>query len=225
VEEEANLKPKSLPQFDTRARFRPYYSLLWLSRKLGHAATNTSQDVKALLKKDMQLALPSRTQLIGSRHSALPIKIDSQQQSDPTPKRPEKSLQQIVEESHEILAKATTVFPFTLFPDKVVLDRTKVTIVQRNFFWSEDMISIRIEDVLNVRVTTDMMFGSLSIASRVMNSTDHFQIKFLWKKDALHLKHIIQGYVIAQHNKIQLSHLPKDELIKNLIELGHDTAS
>lgn len=133
------------------------------------------------------------------------------------------SLQQLVERSHEKLARVTTVFPFTLFRDTVIVDRTKVTIIQRTFFWSEDVVSIRIEDVLNATVGTTLIFGSLNIASRVMNSTDHYRIKFFWKNDAMHLKHLIQGYVIAQHNNIQISHLSKDELIKTLLELGDDT--
>ena len=60
------------------------------------------------------------------------------------------------------------------------------------------------------------------VSSRVMNSTDHYEVNYLWRKDAIALKHIIQGYVIAQHNNIDVSHLKKDELIKTLIELGTD---
>jgi hypothetical protein len=35
---------------------------------------------------------------------------------------------------------------------------------------------------------------------------------------------MIQGYVIAQHNKIDTAHLSRKELIDTLIELGHDSA-
>lgn len=121
-----------------------------------------------------------------------------------------------------MLATASTVFPFDLFPNTVTLDRTKLTIVQRSFYWSEQVMSIRIEDILNVTTGVGPFFGSLTIASRVMSSEDHFTINYFWKSDAVHLKHIIQGYVIAQHNKIKTSHLSKDELIKTLSELGHD---
>lgn len=131
-------------------------------------------------------------------------------------------LKRLIRRSTDVLATATTVFPFDLFPDTVSIDRTKITIVKRSFFWSEHVMSIRIEDVLNVSTTVGPFFGSLTIASRVMSSEDHFSINFFWRQDAIYLKHIIQGYVIARHNKIKTSHLPKEELISTLAELGHD---
>lgn len=136
---------------------------------------------------------------------------------------PSQNLRKIIAQSHEVLASANTVFPVTLFPDTVFVDRTKVTIIRRDFFWSSDTMSIRIEDVLNVSATLGPLFGSLTIVSRVMSTVDHFQINHFWRSDAIHLKHIIQGYVIAQHNKIDVAHLPKDELKKTLVEIGHDS--
>ncbi len=132
-------------------------------------------------------------------------------------------LKRIVSRSHETLANANTVFPLTLFPDTITVDRTKVTITRRDFFWSSDVLSIRIEDVLNVAVSVGPLFGSLTIASRVMSTVDHFRIDHFWRHDAIRLKHIIQGYMIAQHNKIDTAHLSRNELIETLMELGHDT--
>lgn len=134
-----------------------------------------------------------------------------------------KKLEKILAESNEVLASATTIFPLTLFRDDIVLDRNKVTITRRNFFWSSEVMSIRIEDVLNVTSSVGPFFGSVTIAGRVLSSEDHFTVNNFWRHDAIHLKHIIQGYVIAQHNDIDCAHLPKDELIATLSKLGHDT--
>lgn len=134
-------------------------------------------------------------------------------------------LKNVVRRSNDILATATTVFPFDFFPDTISVDRTKVTIKKRTFFWSEEVISFRIEDVLNVSTAVGPFFGSLTIASRVMSTEDHFTTNFLWRSDAIHLKHIIQGYVIARHNGIDTKHLSASNLIKTLKELGHDANS
>lgn len=134
-----------------------------------------------------------------------------------------KKLEKILSESNEVLASATTIFPLTLFRDDIVLDRTKVTITRRNFFWSSEVMSIRIEDILNVTSSVGPFFGSVTIAGRVLSSEDHFTVTNFWRHDAVHLKHIIQGYVIAQHNDIDCAHLSKDELIATLSKLGHDT--
>lgn len=132
------------------------------------------------------------------------------------------SLEQTLIQSNEILASATTVFPFTLFPDTIVLDRTKLTVITRSFFWSEDVMSIRIEDILNVSVTLGPIFGSITVATRVLSSDDHFTIRRFWREDALHLKHMIQGYVIARHNDLETAHLSKNELKQTLRELGYE---
>lgn len=131
-------------------------------------------------------------------------------------------LHKVIKQSHETLASANTVFPITLFPDTVFVDRTKVTIIRRDFFWSSDTMSIRIEDVLNVSATVGPLFGSLTIASRVMSTIDHFQIRHFWRNDAIYMKRVIQGYVIAQHNKIDTAHLSKQDLIETLLEIGND---
>lgn len=134
-------------------------------------------------------------------------------------------LKKVVRRSNDVLATATTVFPFDFFPDSISVDRTKVTIKKRTFFWSEEVMSIRIEDVLNVSTAVGPFFGSLTIASRVMSTEDHFTTNFLWRNDAIHLKHIIQGYVIARHNGIDTKHLSASNLKKTLKELGHDANS
>lgn len=137
---------------------------------------------------------------------------------------PREGLRKIVRKSHQLLASAQTVIlPVNLFPDSVTVDRTKVTITKRTFFWSASVISIRIEDVLNIACSTGPIFGSLTISSRVMNSTDHYEIDYFWRKDALYLKQLIQGYVIAQHNQIETSHLNRRELIQTLLDLGSDS--
>jgi len=178
---------------------------------MGQAATKTYDVTKEFLKKDVSTLRPE--QLLN------PVK------SNRTSKVPSKAkLKQIVTQSREVLAAGRTVIlPVNLFPDTVVVDRTKVTITKKTFFWSSQVISIRIEDVLNVATSVGPLFGSLTVSSRVMNSTDHFEINFFWRQDAIHLKCIIQGYMIAQHNAIETSHLTKEELIETLEELGRDS--
>lgn len=209
---------------DARAQSPGTYNfLLRLSRKLGNVATSSSfiQDVRSFMSQE--IILPSSSDLFqGNAHSQQKNSTAGESRSRKQHQET-KELKEIVTQSHEILMSANTVFPISLFPDTVTVDRTKVTIIKRDFFWSSDVMSIRIEDVLNVSATVGPLFGSLTVASRVMSTIDHFKIDHFWRNDALRLKHIIQGYVIAQHNKIDTAHLAKNDLIETLIELGHDS--
>lgn len=139
-----------------------------------------------------------------------------------TPDQDLANLKEVIKRSNEVLATAKTVWPMTLFRDDMVVDRSKITITKRNFFFVSEVMSIRLEDILNVKVSLGPFFGSLTIAVRVLSSEDHHTINYFWRKDAVHLKHIVQGYIIAHHNDIECKNQNREELIKTLSELGHD---
>lgn len=213
---------------------RNYNFLLRLSRRLGTVATKSSilHEVKEFMNQEITITPPANILSTGS-FPRLSLDKSHERQDNQQAERKDKQrvqqqikqkdLQKIVKRSHEVLMSANTVFPITLFPDTVTVDRTKVTITRRDFFWSSDVLSIRIEDVLNVSASVGPLFGSLTVASRVMSTIDHFTIRHLWRNDAIRLKHVIQGYVIAQHNNIDTAHLNKKELLDTLIELGLDS--
>ncbi len=181
--------------------------------KLGETATQALMRTNAVLQREV--TFPARPSRFIQSLSAL--------------RRPQTMLQTkdeisyVVEQSNEVLASATTFFPVTLFPDSIILDRTKLTVTRRTFFFSSDVMSIRIEDILNVSATVGPLFGSLTIATRVMSSDDHFTIRHFTRDDVIHMKHMIQGYVIARHNNIACDHLRRDELVDLLSDLGRDT--
>lgn len=132
------------------------------------------------------------------------------------------ALRQMIRSSHEVLASASTVFPFTLFPDTIMLDRSKITIVKRDFILSSETIGIRIEDVLSVTVNVSPFFGSIKILTRVFGQEKPYQINHFKRKDAIRLKHIIQGYLIASRRNIDCANLKHEELVRLLEQLGHD---
>ena len=129
---------------------------------------------------------------------------------------------QVVHRSNEIIASARTIWPFTLFRDDIVVDRTKVSITKRDFFFVSEVMSIRLEDILNVKVSLGPFFGSLTLAVRILSSEDHHTINFFSRSDAIRLKHIIQGYIIAIHDNIDCKYQDKEELINTLNELGQE---
>ncbi len=128
-------------------------------------------------------------------------------------------LKQAIEGSNDVLVRATTAF--TLLSDKVVLDRTKLTITRRSFFNSAEIMSIRIEDILNVTATVGPFFGHLKIMSRIPNAAPYVMGKFT-RQDVLKVKRIMQGYIIALQKEIDCDSIPTAELIELLSGLGED---
>ena len=131
-------------------------------------------------------------------------------------------LKQAIHDANEVLTCATTVFPIALFPDTLTVDRTKVTSSRRTFFRVAQVMSMRIEDVLQVTANVGPVFGSVRVTSRFFNDEHPFVIENFWREDALRLKRIIQGYVVALKNKIDCSQLSTKELSTMLDQLGKD---
>lgn len=132
----------------------------------------------------------------------------------------ERELLQAIRGSNQVLASATTVF--NLFPDTFTVDRAKLTVTKRRFFSMAEVMSMRIEDVLNVTTTVGPLFGSVKVVSRVLNTEKPYTIGKFWREDAIRLKRITQGYVIALQRNINCSSLPTQELIDMLDKLGED---
>lgn len=220
MNEQDSIQPTTLPVDDLQRppRLTPYELLMRQSRKMGGVATRTVDLTKDFLKRDVNTIRPPRPEAI-----LFGKKSDSSSHS--VSDKEAKAIRSVVKRSHEVLAGARTIpLPINLFPDSIIVDRTKVTITRRTFFWTSQVITTRIEDILAVTSNLGPIFGSLLISTRVMNSTDHYDVNYFWRKDAEYIKQIIQGYVIAQHNSIETKHLNRNELVDTLLELGRDSS-
>ena len=139
-----------------------------------------------------------------------------------TPKPPR--LTSAAVKSHDILFKANTVFPFTLFPDTVTVDREKLTFASRFFFGVAKVTSVPIRDILSVEVDLGPFFGSVHTSSRYF-ITNPYSINYLWRSDALALQRLLQGYIIAHEEEIDCANIDKSRLVSLLSRLGKgDTA-
>jgi|GEM_PF-882189 len=142
-----------------------------------------------------------------------------QPQADTRP--PEQQLQEAIGHASDMLITASTVFPFTLFPDTVTVDRSKLSVTKRFFFAISEAFSIRIEDILNVTADVGPFFGSVRITTRFFTTEKKpYSVNYLWRSDALRLKRILQGYIIATTKNIDSSSMPADRLADMLDELG-----
>ena len=130
-----------------------------------------------------------------------------------------KRLMAVTLDSHDILFKANTVFPFTLFPDTVVVDREKVTFASRYFFATAKVTSIPIRDILSVEADIGPFFGSVHTSSRYFITVPH-SINWLWRHDAIQLQRLVQGYIIANEQEIDCTSIETDKLVSMLNDLG-----
>lgn len=132
-------------------------------------------------------------------------------------------LKKVTENAQDVLMKANSTFPFMLFPDTISVSRMKVTITRRTFFNVSDVISLQLDDILNVEVDTGPFFGSLRIYTRIYG-TQPLRITFLSRQNAIAIKRLIEGYLIAHSQNIDTGAMSKYELIMLLMRLGSDAS-
>ena len=137
----------------------------------------------------------------------------------PLTRKDRKQLLGIAMKAHDMLFTANTVFPLTLFPDTVTMDREKLTIAKRAFFRVAKITSVPIRDILSVEANVGPFFGSVHTSSRYF-ITNPYTVNFLRRKDSLRLQRLLQGYIIAHEQDIDCVSIDKDRLIILLQDLG-----
>lgn len=129
------------------------------------------------------------------------------------------NLTELTANSQEVLYEATTVFPFSLFPDTVTLDREKLTIANRTFWRTASVTSTPVGEIMSAESSVGPIFGSLHLTFRFFADNQR-SIRFLWRHDATNMQKLIHGYIIANRREIDCSNVPLEELKTMLTELG-----
>lgn len=118
-----------------------------------------------------------------------------------------------------MLFRVSAVFPFDLFPDELIIDECKVSIIFREFFFSQDVHCINIEQIRDVDVETGPFFAKLQIVPDGYPSHPLI-VRYLIKKRAYQARSIIQGLMVAKRNNIDLGKIDEPDLASKLELLG-----
>jgi hypothetical protein len=149
--------------------------------------------------------------------------LDNQPQDSKSAKGPD-SLVELTEKSQDILYEASTVFPFTLFPDTITLDREKLTIAHRLFWRTANITSTPVSEIMSCEANVGPFFGSLHLTFRFFTDNQR-TLSFLWRHDAEEMQRLIHGYIIAHRREVDCSNVNIEDLKKLLVELGQGASS
>ncbi|HVX56524.1 MAG TPA: hypothetical protein VHA37_02225 [Candidatus Saccharimonadales bacterium] len=128
-------------------------------------------------------------------------------------------LREEVKKADNILLKAQAVFPFDLFPDTITIDRQKLTLVRRRFLIDRQTLSVQLSDIKNVQATLGPLFGSITVISQnFANSTQ--TIRYLSRRDVIAIQRILQGFIVAHNEGVDMSDIDDDTLKQLLDRLG-----
>lgn len=92
------------------------------------------------------------------------------------------------EENNKVLFQCRTLFPFDLFPDKVIINHTILTYIHRSFFATEDTQDVRLSEITDASMTSAAFLARVEIS---IKHKDPLIISSLSTKNATRIKDIL----------------------------------
>ena len=129
----------------------------------------------------------------------------------------EKKLNELVGKSSTILARIRNIIP--IFTDEIIIDASKVTIINRPFFFSEHIQAISIKNINDIFIETVPFLATISIMDVGLPKSHMIHVKWFWKKDAEKARRLITGLMETSKENVDLINLDGENLKEKLSEL------
>jgi hypothetical protein len=128
-------------------------------------------------------------------------------------------LTDLAEAENEPLYSLKGVFPFDFIPNVITIYRKKVSVVKKTAIFIVNITNIPIESIHYVTVNANLFFATLEISDRFY-SEQPIVVRFLRRPEAKIAMRMIEGLRLALSQEIDLTHIPKEKLLKDVLKIG-----
>ena len=130
-----------------------------------------------------------------------------------------KTIHSLVAKSQECLLEIHSIFPLDMFPDRLMVDMSKVVIAYRDFLGIGTEHTILLNEIRDVDVDLSLITANLQflVSGPGVIWTG---IKNLHKHEAMRAKHLIEGLLIAKAEQADFQNISLQERIDMLVLLG-----
>ncbi len=135
-------------------------------------------------------------------------------------------LKVVTERQDIVVLRVESVFPFSLFPDTLIIDTTKITIAKKQLFLTEYITTIPLKDLGDVNVQTFLFLATVVLKympqsnSPGTNEPVTLSISNLKRKDAIKAKNILKGAIVAKVEEIDIAKLSPEDIKVVLQKFG-----
>ncbi len=133
-------------------------------------------------------------------------------------KMAEQKLNQLVEENEHVLYQVSSVFPFQLFPDKIIIFPTKITVVHKTLFF-KNVFPMLIENIKTVIVSRGLIFAAMKFEITGYEENPEV-VQYLWPPYAEKAKNIILGLLEAVRKNVKVEKIPPKKALDKLEQIG-----
>lgn len=128
------------------------------------------------------------------------------------------TIKKLAEETNTLVYELSSAFPFQIFPDKIIIDKNKVTIVRKELFFKR-ISPLLFEDIQTVRVNRGILFAAIEFEVRGYESNP-MPITHLWPKEAEKAANYILGMIKTNRDNIDLSNVSGRSVRKEVGPIG-----
>lgn len=132
-----------------------------------------------------------------------------------------KKLDDLVYENDETIYELQSIFPFQLFPDRLMIDQSKITIIRKDLFFKR-VFPIDYDDIITIKVDRSLIFASMKFEIKRLRKNPR-PLTFLDPTEATTAKKYITGILTAKKAGIDFSKLNSVEIKKRLRQIGSGT--
>lgn len=143
---------------------------------------------------------------------------------DPVVTNTSKNIADFTQQDSKVLYQLKSVFPFDPFPMTITIEPTIIHIVDQAFFFSHQVISLSMKDILTIEVDTGLLFATIKI-QQALPIMPALEYKMFWKAEALKARRIIQGLILVGKQDLEISDMPIPELNHYLEKMGSTQTS
>jgi hypothetical protein len=131
---------------------------------------------------------------------------------------PSDELEKVIQETTESIGEIC--FSAIFIKKKLTLTRRKIKYVVRKGLGAVGSRTIDVDEIKNVNASLGPMLGIIYFTHESNDFPS--EIGHFWRGDVVKMKRLINGYVIAHEQEIDLAYTPKENLVPVLIKLGTD---
>jgi hypothetical protein len=102
----------------------------------------------------------------------------------------------------------------------VVLDKLKISIIKRDFFFSKRIITLPLTSTINVKIFRGPITSKITIDDTSTLHQETVHIRNVWISDAVRFHQLVEGMVIGMRQGINLMSMDRSEILNSATKWG-----
>lgn len=131
-----------------------------------------------------------------------------------------KKAEELAGDTNAVIMRAKGIFPLTLFPDEIIVNKNKVDIIHRHFFFTKTVTSILLADIKTVTVTTGLITSAIYFDIEGYQD-DPEAVTHLSRSQAYLVRDTILGMTMLKKEHVNLTDFSTEELQGRADRVGH----